>query len=211
MSKKYEEIMDRITVTEEMRERILQNVRGADTAPASVAVRFPYLLRYAAAAACFALFIVCTIAVPRILQQSQNNVSPGGDIQGVPDTAEYQSVQELSKQLGFQISGIDTLPFKAADTRYLSYYGEIGEIEYTGSDGQTATFRKSKGTDDNSGDYSSYDVTRELTAGSVTATVKGDGAKFSLACWTDGTYAYSVSLSEGVSIDRWKTIIEGTH
>jgi hypothetical protein len=39
--------------------------------------------------------------------------------------------------------------------------------------------------------------------------VKGDGTQYTLAVWTDGTYAYSIELSDGVGIDVWEAYNQG--
>ena len=83
------------------------------------------------------------------------------------------------------------------------------EIDYTGSDGQSAVYRKSVGTDENSGDLSTYDSTQDIMVGSMTAELKGNGENYTLACWTDGNYAYSLNLSSGVDAATWSTVIEG--
>lgn len=213
MREKYREIMEKVVVTDEMRQRILRNVCSADIVPMTKTIRFPHWQRYAAAAACIAILLIGAAAVSGIYHPLQENPSvsaPDGSASadGSPG-AVCKSAAELSKAIGFPVSDIATLPFEPTDAVYSSLFGEIAEIDYTGADGQSAVCRKSRGTDDNSGIYDTFADTKQISAGSVKATVKGDGTQYTLAVWTDGTYAYSIELSDGVSIDGWKSIIKG--
>ena len=209
---KYDEIMEHITVTEEMRNRVLQNVRRAAGHGRAKTVRFPQWRRYLAAA-CFAVLLAGCLVLPAILrgpqvQQPAGSGSPAfGD--GTAGITEYASAQELSQALGFPVSDLSGLPFSVSDTAYIDSFGALAEIEYTGSDGQTAVYRKSAGTEDNSGIYDTFAAETPLTAGGITATLKGAGDSYTLAVWTDGTYAYSLSLSEGISADAWGTLLAG--
>jgi len=206
LSEKYDEIMDRVVVTKEMRGRILENVRKSGAQPEAKVIRFPHWKKYVAAAACFAVLLIGALTVPGLLPSSQEN--PPVDLQGTDGIVECQSVEELSKTIGFPISDITALPFEPTGTAYISSFGEIAEIDYTGADGQTAAYRKSVGTDDNSGIYDTFPDTEQISVGSVSATLKGDGTAFTLAVWTDGTYSYSVVLSNGVGIDGGRAIIQ---
>ena len=47
----------------------------------------------------------------------------------------------------------------------------------------------------------------ELEANGTTVTLKGDAEQYTLAIWTDGSYSYSLSLSDGLSLSDWQTLI----
>ena len=212
LGEKYEEIMEKIVVTEEMRRRILQNIRSADVKPSAKVIRFPHWKKYAAAAACFAVILLGALTVPGLLAPSQGNPSVStsdgnAPMVGTQGIVECRSADELSGKIGFPVSDLAGLPFEPTSATYIASFGEIAEIDYTGADGQTAVYRKSPGTDDNSGNYESFPDTEQLTVGGVSAAVKGDGTRFTLAVWTDGTYAYSIALSGGVGIDEWSAVI----
>jgi len=214
--KKYEEIMDKVVVTDEMRRRILQNIRRADAAPEAKVIRFPHWTRYAAAAACFAVLLISALVIPNMLHSTQGNTTANTSDTNTPVTGtqgivECQSAEELSQKIGFPVSDLTALPFEVKETSYLSSFGEIAEIDYTGADGQTADYRKSTGTDDNSGDYDTFPDTKQITVGSVSVLLKGDGTNYTVAVWTDGTYAYSIVLSDGVGVDEWSAMIQEIH
>ena len=83
----------------------------------------------------------------------------------------------------------------------------MAEIIYT-NDEQTAAFRKGIGSDDVSGDYNSYELTSEISVNDINAMLKGNGETYTLAIWTDGEFAYSLSLSEGVGDAEWIEMLQ---
>lgn len=207
MNKKYDEIMDKIEVTEEMRQRILKNIQETDMSEHPKGIRFPKWKRYISIAACFAVIFVGTLTVTNFLNQLPVQSDP--PIAGVQAIEECASMEELSTAVGFPIEGLSDLPFEIDHAIYTSYWNELAQIEYYGSNGQTALYRKSTGTDDNSGNYNSFEDVTQATIDGMSATLKGTDGAYSLAWWTDGVYAYSVCLSEGVSQSIWETIISG--
>lgn len=198
----YDEIMERIEVTPEMRERVLKRVAAEDIAPAKPSVlRFPKLKRYLPAAACLVLLIAGAAALPRLLR-----LQTPGDVQAVPQIEEAASREELSELVGFEVDAGFVLPFEPEETAYCSYWNELAQIQYSGA-GQTATYRQSAGTADNSGDYTCYGDVAKVTAGGLPVALKGDGGAYVLAVWTDGAFSYSLRLSQGVSEAEWLAII----
>lgn len=109
-------------------------------------------------------------------------------------------------ELSFVWEAVKSLPFTPEQTEYISYWHELAEIYYTG-EGKTACYRKAAGTVDCSGDYNVYTDVTEFEAGSITVTLKGDAGQYTLAIWTDGSYSYSLSLSDGLSLSDWQTIM----
>lgn len=203
LSKKYDELMEHVVVTSEMRRRIFDNVREDVAKPRAKIVKFPHWKKYAAAG--FVIVLSGVLSVSALLHSSPKNLP--ADMQGTDGIVECQSAAALSKEVGFPISDIMVLPFKPTDTTYICSFGEIAEIDYTGADGQSAVYRKSLGKDDNSGIYDAFPVTTKISTGSIDAIMKGDGTVFTLAVWTDGRYSYSLYLSEGLSINDWSSII----
>lgn len=205
MKKEYDEIMDHIEVTPEMRQRILRHIQEKNIIPSSPKVlRFSSFKKYLSVAACFVVLLAGAIALPNLL--NGNEVEPPVLVgQGIE---EAMSIQELSELVGFEIKEEFTLPFTIEETMYSSYWNELAEIRYTGG-GQSAVYRQSPGTDNNSGDYNSYKESAEISAGSITVTLSGDGGTFSLAVWTDGDYAYSLRLAQAVTADEWNAILCG--
>ena len=208
MDRKYDEVMEKIEVTPEMRRRILSNIQEMDLSgkkPAKV-IRFPNIRRFAAVAACFALVLAGALTMPNYL----NPDALPTDMVGNPleNIVEVASVQELSQTVGFDVTDLEELPFVPETAAYLSYWGEMAEIVYTGQ-GQTATYRKAPGTADVSGDSGEYTAETVIQAGGRSVALKGTGEAYVLAIWTDGDYSCSLALSRGIPAAQWQSIIPG--
>ena len=162
-------------------------------------------------AACLAVIIIAVSALRSPAQVSPNDdLQPNegddpGFVQGGADIVEPDSAAALSAAVGFEVNDID-LPFTPEQTEYISYWHELAEIDYTG-EGKTACYRKAAGTEDCSGDYNVYTDVTEFEAGSITVTLKGDAGQYTLAIWTDGSYSYSLSLSDGLSLSDWQALM----
>lgn len=204
MKRKYDEIMEHIEVTPEIRQRVLRRIREEHISPpAHKDLPVPKLKKYLAAAACFVLLLAGTAILPQILDRGEQNPPPLAAGYGIEEAA---SLQELAELTGFAITEEFQLPFTPAETAYASYWRELAQIEYSG-EGQSAVFRKSMGTEDNSGDFSSYDHSAELILDGHSVLLKGNDGAYSLAIWTDGEYAYSLRLSQTVTEEEWSRIL----
>ena len=199
---KYDEVMEKLEVTPEMRARILQNVETQMAEPRKKPNR---LRRFAALAACLAVLLVGAMALPKFIsspvpEESETMVANG--------MVEVTSKEELSEAVGFPVKSAQSLPFFPQSIYYTSYWGEMAQIDYANG-GSTACFRQSLGEEDNSGDWNEYPAQQTITAAGCTVTLKGETGSYTLAIWTDGNYSYSLSLSSGQSESVWQTIIEG--
>ena len=204
MKNRYEEVMEHIEVTEEMRERILRTLEAPEQRAAQKRrMWFRRHRQYLAAAACL-LLVLSVWAVPHLL----HGTLPNEDVtMAVPQMEEVSSIGKLSRAVGFPVSEVTGLPFSVEDTTYTACWGELAEITYTG-DGQTATYRKSVGDTDNSGDYNDYAMQTEAVFDGIPVLLKGDNDLYPLAVWFRDGYAYSLSLSQGLSVDGWSDLTE---
>lgn len=204
MGKAYDEIMNKIEVTPEMRERVLKRIAAEDIVPAKPKVlSFPALKKYLSAAACLVLIVVGAAVLPRLLESGQPEPPL---VLLPPGIEEAASLQELSGLVGFEVAEDFVLPFAAEDIEYFAYGNDLAQVTYTGA-GRTATYRQSAGTKDNSGDYGSYGDTVQIDAGGLTVTLKGEKGNYTLAIWTDGVFSYSLSLSQGISETEWLALL----
>lgn len=200
MKKEYDEIMEHIEVTPEMRRRVLQHIQEENiSAPSPKILRFSSFKKYLSIAACFVILLVGAVALPHVLNGSE----PEPPVLTGPNIVEAASLRELSELAGFEVTTDFTLPFEPKETTYCSYWNEMAQIEYCGEE-YSATYRQSLGTDDNSGDYNTYGDTIEIVVNHWTVTLKGNNGAYVLAVWTDGVYSYSLSLSPGVAEDIWR-------
>ncbi|SFP48892.1 hypothetical protein SAMN05216343_10852 [Oscillibacter sp. PC13] len=197
----YEEIMDHIQLTPEMRARVLTHIASTDPTPHPRAICFPAKKLWLSAA-CLALLL----AGVRFLPGTWGGPSVDQPQQVIPDIVTCDSAEALSQAVGFSIQDIEALPFQPETRTYTVYWKTLAEISYTSSSA-SADYRKSPGSEDNSGDYTAYAAETELDANGCAVTLKGDGDTYALAVWSDGTYAYSLRLSPGLSADEWTPIL----
>lgn len=204
LDNKYDEVMEHIEVTPEMRSRILSNINIMDFAEKKQAkiVRFPTVKRFAALAACLAIMLVGALTLPNLL-----NISQEPPVIGNNDIVEVSSVKELSETVGFDVVEPWKLPFTPKSVVYTAYWTEMAEITYS-NDEKTAVFRKGIGSDDVSGDYNSYELTRKISLNNIDVTLKGRNEKYTLAVWTDSEFSYSLSLSEGIEEAEWIELLQ---
>lgn len=205
----YRELMEQVNLTPEARERILTNVQQADLSPQpEKVVLFPRhrqtWRRWASLAACLVVVVAALFAVP-LLREQPDTAPP---VQVLPPFRQVDSLDALSEAVGFPVTEVSKLPFDPVSTTYTAYDEGLAEITYTGSGGQTATYRQSCGSEDNSGDYNLYPDTQTLPE--QNATLKGQDGLYTLALWTDDTYTYSLHLSSGLSADAWQALLGET-
>ena len=199
---KYDEVMEKLEVTPEMRARILQNVETQMAEPRKKPNR---LRRFAALAACLAILLVGAAALPKLISSPAPEESETTIVNGMVEVA---SKEELSEAVGFPVKSAQSLPFFPQSIYYTSYWGEMAQIDYANG-GSMACFRQSLGEEDNSGDWSEYPAQKSLTVNGCAVTLKGEADSYTLAIWQDGTYSYSLSLSAGQPASVWESIVEG--
>ncbi len=204
----YRELMEQVKLTPEARQRILTNVQQADLSPQPEKV-VPFRpqkqtwRRWAFLAACLVVVVAVIFAVPQF-RDGQGEEPP---VQVGPPFHQVDTLAALSDDVGFSVTEPSALPFDPVNTTYTAYDEGMAEITYTGPDGQTATYRQSLGTEDNSGDYNLYADTKLIPEDN--ATLKGQDQRYTLALWTDDTYTYSLRLSTGLSADAWQALLDG--
>lgn len=204
LKKAYNEIMERIEVTEEMRRHILENLEKADFKPSKKVLFLSNHKKYLLIAAGFAVLMVSTFMFSSIISIEQKNPPPNQLLEN--DIREYTSAKELSKAVGFEFHDITELPFDVQKSIYIAYWKELAEIKYYGEE-QTITVRKSIGSEDNSGDYTFYSMVHEITIDTNLVTIKGNEEKYNLAVWADNGYSYSIHLTNGISENELQDII----
>lgn len=200
---KYNEIMKNIEVTPEMRTKILDNIYKK-TAPR----KEPFFIRYRAwfaAAACLTIFVIGGIM---LLKTVDTPTEPPSSVLIRPDFAECADISELSEKIGFEVKEPQNLPFEYDDVSYTVLWGEIAEIAWTNNGEQAGCFRTALGSEDISGDYTSYPEIAALKTGGTNITVKGDNGKYSAAVWTDDKFSYSLNLIAPVSAEQLAAVIE---
>ena len=126
---KYDEVMEKIKVTPEMRARILQNA-AAQCKPSDQKkpARVTVLRRFAALAACLAVLLAGAVALPRLIsrpaqkEEAETMIANGME--------ELSSRDELSAAVGFPVKAAMSLPFFPQEIHYTSYWGDMAQTDY---------------------------------------------------------------------------------
>lgn len=213
MSKLYHEIMGNIQLTPGTKEQILRHI--AERERKEKVKKMKRWTRYVSVAACCAIVFGAVYGIHSIYQEkgSRNDemnpadVAEDGQVQIANPMKEYDSAEELSEAVGFTINDISELPFSVEETSYFSYDDTLAEIRYTGFH-QEVNFRKSKGEEDNSGVYNTYNQETTVTVGAQKVICKGTDDKYELAIWQTEGYSYSISLQNSISLEQLQSIIE---
>ena len=211
LSKRYHAVMERIEVTDAMRERILSNIdrMELDAAPRSKVIRFPSVKRLMPLAVCFVLLLAGVFYARYLIPGETVDPRPTlGSVMVGNGIVDVGDADALSEAVGFPVKEVTSLPFQADEVTYTSFWKELAQIKYAGPE-QAVTFRQSVGDEDNSGDYNVYAETTVKEIGGVSVTLKGDGQTYVLATWSDGTYAYSINAQPGLASQEWEAVIAG--
>lgn len=203
MSETYKKAMNHIAVTEEMKFRILENIKNADLQQKKV-IPFFCAKRYMAIAACLALLIVGTVSLTTVHTPLQPE-NPSGVQSGILNTTKASSADELSQLVGFEVHGLKYVPFDVMEIQYTSYEAELAEIKYIGET-QALIFRKASGDTDPSGDFIPYPDTATLKQDRISVSLKGESGAYTLAVWHDGTYSYSIKSSVPLLEEEWAKV-----
>ena len=206
---KYNEIMERVNVTDEMKSRILGNIEEYFSKKKNAKKKSFYLAFGGVVAAALLMIIVRpwdnNVAGP--INPGANSAREGSTVLGVNPMQNYASAEELSKAVGFNVPVIKSLPFKPSETEYMMLGEGFAQITYL-SDDNRLTYRKSTDKGDNSGDYNSYDYVDEIEVKGIKVTVKGSKTALNIAYWNDGEYEHSICFDNAVDKEAFVKVIE---
>ena len=111
---RYNEIMNNIQVTEEMHDRIMRKIDETDfNTETTNRSSYHQYRRIISIAACLAIICIGIIGGKLIFNNEENLVE-----QVVPDIVEYNSIAELSQNVGFEISEVKNVPFSIEKTTF---------------------------------------------------------------------------------------------
>ena len=115
---------------------------------------------------------------------------------------EVDSLDEASKITGFTFDVPDTLDGKSI-TLIQVMNDELIEVRYD----DDIIFRKGKGSEDYSGDFNSYEITRTENINDVEVTLKGSGDTYNCVTFIVDDYSYSITTNNGLSLDAISDVI----
>lgn len=195
--------MDKVKVTPEMRDRILEAIEQTDFE--AVPTKTSWTKRYQIVLPFAVCLLLCVISIFSLNQPSAPNNPPL--VQNGFNCESYASIDALSSALQFKVKEVTWLPFNVSQTDYTAYNDELAEIIYRNAH-NLLTFRMAKGTDDISGDYTTYETTKTFTVENQMITLRGNKDQFSLATWHDQTFTYSILLETPLSETEFTKLIQ---
>ncbi len=196
---KYQQALEPIRVTPEIRERVLETVTRRvlyGSARKSISFR-----RYGALAACLAVLLLGVLVVPKLTE-----ITTEPPVQGGSPLTDVTSLEALEAAVGFPIKTPHELPFTPSETTYTYIDTGLAQVLYVDGE-QSACWRQSLGSEDVSGDYNVYDAQTILEWNGQKVMLKGYGDSYALAVWNDGTCSYALSLSEQQGSETWESIL----
>ncbi len=227
MQNKYQQVMDRIEVDQEMKQRVLANVQKevGKKNPEKKIVPIRMWRRYAGIAAAAVVVLigagvyqnmkVVEEAGKEEVVETANDSIPGDDTgvlisSGFIDAATLQEAEELA---GFALEAPESVEGFAEkrisvldlDTKMIQviYYNE-------GTDADVMIRKENFGPDgamDITGDYNTYSEETTTEVNGQEITIRSENGAAYNAIWNDGEYNYSISASEGISLEFMKELL----
>ena len=127
-----------------------------------------------------------------VKKEDSNTVETSDTNQIANPWSEVDSISEAKAITGFDFTVPESIDGNSQSLVQVMN-DELIEVRF----GDDIIVRKSKGSEDNSGSFSSYDTVKE--EGNLT--VKGNGDTYNVAIWTSDGYSYSIISSNGLSLD----------
>ena len=113
--------------------------------------------------------------------------------------AEAEEIAGFTMSIPDSLADFDQNMIQAVDKSMIQvFYGNDRQI----------LVRKGTGTEDISGIYTEYSLTKTFDVSGSTVTLKGDGDSINLAVWTRDGYSYSVYAESGLSESEMILIVE---
>lgn len=200
LNKSYNIIMEKVKVTPEMRERILNNIQIKNKKSKKIVI-----LKYLSMVAC--LTLVVSVGAYIYNKNNLTEKNPTDNTQIANGIEEVSTLEELSEKVGFEVTELPNIPFDVVQVTYLSYWNSMSDIRYLG-DNQEFTFRKAQGNQDISGDYNYYENIIEENFNDTTFTLKGNNDTFNCIIWYKDDFSYSLYIENGLSLEDIKNILE---
>ena len=198
---KYNEVMSRVAVTPEMRERVLSNVENARAAKINSKKKISRtIIRWFPLAAAACLVLIVGIGVGNVYKDNNESVGTSNDAatsQGLEDCA---SLDQLCEKVGFDVPDLSAdIPFEVKQTVYSNVFGAARD-SWNGDGDRYIELNKAVDEGyDISGDNNEYEETETYRAGGVIdVTTKGNSGFVSLATWSYDGYAYALSFGQPV-------------
>lgn len=162
-------------------------------------------MRFAAAA--FACAVIAFIAINFV--HVNDLINSNNNVQNVNPVIEVETMDEADDITGFSLK-YDLLSDDYNHARIIVYDENMIEVSFTNDMSEEAYYiRKSKGTEDISGDYGEYEVTETEMISDIEVNLKGDGELWSVATWENDGYTYALGCqSHPLTLEQLSELIQ---
>lgn len=119
----------------------------------------------------------------------------------------YETIDDAKEVLDFE----PVLPKKIEEEYEISHIcvvdNKLFQVTFiNGTD--EILYRMAKGSEDISGDYNEYEVTKDIDIDGIKAVFKGNDDKVYVMTWSDDEFSYSMSFTSGISEETAKELIK---
>ena len=98
----------------------------------------------------------------------------------------------------------------SAQVAYQAIAGEIIEADYSDASGNLLMYlRKGMGSDDVSGDYTTYDLTQVRRFAGQDVTLRGSDDAWHVATWTANGHTYAIGASSPLTTAQMEALVAG--
>jgi hypothetical protein len=119
---------------------------------------------------------------------------------------DYDSMGEAAKQAGFSFEVPDSIDGYEG-TQIQAIDNELIQVQYGEPDKANILIRKSKGSEDISGDYNEYSENNKMLVGDVEVQVRGENGKVYVVTWVMDDYTYAIDANEGIDTTVVSSIV----
>ena len=126
------------------------------------------------------------------------NTTPTGGTAQLPNPQHsHNTVEALEAAVGFPVP-VPAAPVGFSFTLIQDIGATLAELRWS-DEVQELTYRVSRGSSDNSGDYTVYPASGTLTVGDTSIQWRGDAGGIRVALWTREGFSFSLRASDGLT------------
>ena len=136
-------------------------------------------------------------------QETQNAENIGSENVQIPNPwADCDTAADAAALAGFDFTVPEELFDGASNKTIQAAQGETIQVIYSDANGnEIGRVRKGAGSEDVSGDCNDYAENETADVGGVSVQLRGTDGKVFVMTWTSGTFAYSVTTTNGMARD----------
>ncbi len=117
----------------------------------------------------------------------------------------HESTASLESAVGFPVP-LPTAPAGFVQTQIQDIGGTLAEIQWS-DDVQELSYRISRGSSDNSGDYTVYPASGTIAVGSTALQWRGQPGNLQVVVWSQGGFSHSLRATDGLTENQVRQMV----